>query len=111
MAAGSLNLLIEQGADFSRTLTIESTPGTPLDITGFTFRGKLRREYADANAAASFSFTITNGAGGVVQMTANNAVTSGLPAETLKYDVEMVSGSTVTRILEGDAWVSPEATK
>lgn len=34
MAAGILDLYIEQGASFSRLLTIESAPGVPIDITG-----------------------------------------------------------------------------
>ena len=44
MAAGLLNILVEQGSTFSRTLTVEQTAGVPLNLTGYTFAGKMKRQ-------------------------------------------------------------------
>ena len=80
MAAGQLNILVEQGATFERTLTVESVPGTPLNLTGYAFAGKMKKNFTDANAAATFSFTITNAAAGQVKWALTAQQTAALTA-------------------------------
>jgi hypothetical protein len=112
MAAGLLNILVEQGATFSRTLTVESTPNTPINLTNYTFAGKMRRNLADATAAVSFTLTVSNAAQGQVLWTLTAAQTDALAPQIHRYDIEMTApGGTVTRILEGEAWVSGSATR
>ena len=112
MAAGQLNILIEQGATFSRVLTVETTPSVPLDLTGYTFAGKLKRSYVDANAAATFSITVTNAALGQATWTLTPVQTQSLTPPVLRYDIEMTqtSSGTVTRLLEGEAFISASMT-
>jgi len=112
MAAGLLNILVEQGATFSRILTIESTPGTPLDLTGFTFAGKMKKSYTDATAAATFTITVTNAAAGTATWSLTPAQTQSLVPQTHRYDIEMTNTATgvVTRLLEGEAYVSASMT-
>ena len=110
MAAGQLNILVEQGATFARTLTIESTPGVPLNLTGYTFAGVMKRNFTDANAAATFGLTVANVSLGTVNWTLTSTQTGNLVAQIHRYDIEMTSGSTVTRLLEGEAWVSASTT-
>lgn len=113
MAAGLLNILIEQGATWARTITIYATAEDKLDLTGKTLRGQLRRHLSDATPAASFTFAPkdqnTNTGEVVVSLTATQ--TAALAQQTYRYDFELVDGDTVVRILEGDAKVSGEATK
>ena len=112
MAAGLLNILIEQGATFSRTLTVESSPGTPINLTGYTFAGKMRKNLSDATAAVSFTLSISNAAAGQVLWTLTATQTDSLAPQVHRYDIEMTApGGTVTRILEGEAWVSGSATR
>lgn len=113
MAAGQLNILIEQGATFSRTLTIESTPGVPLNLTGYTFAGQVRRSYTDANAAATFGLTVANVSLGTVNWTMIPLQTQALIPQTYRYDIEMTATSSgaVTRLLEGEAFVSASMTR
>lgn len=113
MAAGQLNILIEQGATFSRTLTVYSTGTTPLNLTGKTLRGQLRRNLTDSAVAGTFTFTLANQGTnpGVATWFLAATDTALLPAQTLRYDVELVDGATVTRILEGEAFVSGEVTR
>jgi len=110
MAAGKLNLVVEQGATFSRTVTV-SNSGTPVNLTGKTLRGKLRRRPTDVAAAADFTTAITNAAGGVFTISLAATTTSGLRAEDHYYDIELVDGATVTRLLEGTVYVSFEVTR
>lgn len=116
--ATTVNLTIEQGADFSRVLTINDSNGTAIDITGYTFASQARLNYGDASAA--FSFTLTpraqTGANvGKVDMTLADSVTAALTlTETTKYkyDVEMDNGSgTKYRLFQGEITMTPEATK
>ncbi len=113
MAAGQLNILVEQGATFTRTLTIESTPGVALNLTGYTFAGKMKRNYTDATAAATFGLTVANVSLGTVNWTLTSTQTDSLAPQVHVYDVEMTATSSgaVTRILEGEAWVSASATR
>lgn len=113
MAAGLLNILIEQGSTFSRNLTIEQTAGNPLNLSGYTLAGKMKRNFTDANAAATFAFTVTNAAAGQATWNLTAAQTDQLAPQVHRYDIELTNTSTgvVTRILEGEAWVSASATR
>lgn len=111
MAAALCNILVEQGATFSKTLTIESSPGTPLNVSAYTFTGAMKRSLVDSQAAATFSFDKTNAATGVVVWTLTAAQTANIAAQVHKYDVNMINSTSgeTTRLLEGDAWVSGSA--
>ena len=111
MAAGKHNILIEQGATFAKTLTIKDATGDPINLTGKTFASKLRRRPTDVNAAGTFTFTVINAALGTVSWTMPATTTAGIVAEPHYYDVEMTEGSTVTRLMEGTAFVNFEVTK
>lgn len=113
MAAGLLNILIEQGATFSRTLTVYSSGTTALNLTGKTLRGQLRKNLADTSPAGTFTFTLADQgtSPGVASWIMSATDTAALTAQTLRYDVELVDGTTVTRILEGEAFVSGEVTR
>ena len=111
MAAGKHNILIEQGATYSKTLTIKDTSGDPVNLTGKTFASKLRRRPTDTNAAATFTFTVLNAAAGTVRWSMPATTTSGIVAEPHYYDLEMTDGATVTRLMEGTAFVPFEVTK
>jgi hypothetical protein len=115
--ANTLNITINQGADFERLLTLKSDAVTTINLTGYTFRGQAREAFDSKNAAFSFVFALKNqttNEGQVDWSLANTALTAlKLSASTnYVYDVEMVSpGGIVTRILEGTATVNPEVTK
>lgn len=111
MAAGKLNILIEQGATFSKTLTIKDSDGLPINLTGKTFRSQIRRRPTDVNPAASFTMAVLNAAAGTVSWQMSATTTSSVVAEPHYYDVEMVEGAVVTRLMEGTAFVNFEVTK
>lgn len=113
----TLNITLEQGADFQALLTIKDDVGATIDLTGYTFRGQGRVTYLDPAPTFSFSFVIRNQVTnkGQVDWTLPNTALVALQLKADKqylYDVEMQSaGGIVTRVLEGVATVSPEATK
>jgi hypothetical protein len=121
--AAQYEISIDQGANFLITLTIKDEVGAPMDLTGFTFRGKIKKSFSDAASVVDFSFNLLNQVTdtGKVEVSLTAIQTASIPApaqgtsRTLAkfvYDIESVDGSGfVRRWLEGDALVSPEVTK
>lgn len=113
MPAANFNILIDQGATFSQTLSLLTIARLPLDLTGFTARSKIRKNYTDEDPLATFTMTIESPAtDGRITMSLSATITASIPATTAVYDVEIESGGgVVTRIMQGKAIISPEATK
>ena len=125
MPAAKYNIVVEQGATFTRTITIKDSNKNPVDLTGWSLRGKIRATQNSASALATFTGTIlnqgTNKGQGTVSLTA--AETSAIPGDTSAstnvlvksyylYDIEAVRPDTsVVRILRGKVTLIPEITK
>lgn len=110
--ATKLDLTVDQGSTFEKTLRFYTAPGVPKDLTGFQFRGQLRVDYSDAAPQGAFTFTVLDPAAGVVNMLLTATETAALEPGKLKYDVEMVRpNATVRRLFQGVVTVTPEVTK
>lgn len=123
MPAGKLNLYIEQGSDFSRILTFKSD-GIPVDLTGSTFSGSIRKTISDASKILDFTCELLNQVvnTGQVKISLTNSQTSQIPlkaqrtakrvTESFAYDIEITwSDGRIERALEGVVEVSPEVTR
>jgi len=91
-----------------------TTPGTItlhrcVDLTGYTARMDLV-----ASGQTKVSLTQTSGitldATGNITITLSATTTAAMAATTYSYDLELVSGATVTRVVEGKATVNPNTT-
>jgi len=106
---GTLNLVIPQGSDFKRELTLKIA-GVAIDITGWSFAAELRAYHGGA-LLAPFVFTIIDAVNGRVDMTLTDVVTAALDAGLWVWDMERTNTvSEVRRLLEGAAEVTPEVT-
>lgn len=105
------DVTIDQGATFQLPFQVLQANGCPLDLGDFTLRGDLRHNFADATASASFTVAVTSESEGEAAAQLGPTVTANLVAAKYLYDIEIVSGSVVTRILSGFATVEPEVTK
>jgi len=110
---GALDLDMYQGATWEYTLTWKLN-GAPVDLSAYSARMMARSSYAAASAVLS----LTNGSGitlggtaGTIVLAASAVTTAGVAAAQYVYDLELVSGGTVTRLVEGYLNVSPEATR
>jgi len=109
------NVEIDQGADWFLNVTYEQPAGTPVNITGYTSALQLRSLPTDATAVLSLStgsgITIT-GASGLVAVHATAAQTRAIDEGIYYYDLEITSQSgIVTRLVQGQAYVSAEVTR
>lgn len=121
MSAGRYDLTIEQGATLSIPMIWQNEDGTAVNLSGYTLAGKIRRKVTDPSALVSFTITVTNAANGAFTVSLTATQTGSLPIsnnqdlgkENLNcvYDIEATTGSTVYRILEGLAIISPQVTK
>lgn len=107
--ARKANLVVDQGSTFTTTITLTDDDGTILNLTGYTGAGQIRKWYTSTNAV-SFSVAIAPTSGEVtLQLSATT--TANMAAGRYVYDVELTTGSTVSRVLEGLITVTPEVTK
>ncbi len=97
MAAGKLNFIAEQNADFAETLAyLESDKITPIDITGATFKMEVREgtgktvvlELSTANGR----IVITDAANGRFSLTALKSIMETLAPNNYKYDLLITLG-------------------
>lgn len=109
LAAGDWDLEIEQGATFSQAF--DCTVDNPaFTWTGFTARAQIRSE-ASANGDLLLDLTdYLSIEGGVVLLDIPASVTATLTRNG-RWDLEMVQGAGVVRLLQGRATISPEVTR
>jgi predicted MFS family arabinose efflux permease len=115
MAAGTLDLSIEQGATYNLVLTWKVN-GVAVNLTNYTARLQARVDVEDTEVVLSLTTSnggITlGGALGTISLDQTATQTTALPAGTYIYDLEMVAGSgTVTRLVQGELVVSAEVTR
>jgi hypothetical protein len=116
MAAAKYNLTIEQGATFKKSVTINNaTTGLVRDLTGYTVRGMVRLSYDDVTPIATFTCIISAPLTGVFTFELSSVITAALDFEVAVYDLELVqtgsSPENVERIMQGNVYLSKEATK
>ena len=121
MTAGRYNITIEQGATYSLPITVSDTiSGSSVlrDLTGYTARMKIKENVADT--AALLELTTENGRividadqatnTGEMSLAIAASVTASLDFDRGVYDLELVNGAVVERLLEGKVIFRKEVT-
>lgn len=110
--AAKANIIIDQGSDFSTTITVTDSGGDVVDLTGYTARGQIRKHYTSSTAVDfDISFGVPRSEG-VVTLSLSNANTTVMEPGRYVYDAELVSASgIISRLVEGIATVTPEVTR
>lgn len=128
MAAGKYHLIIEQGATLNLEIQYKDSAGTAVDLTGYSGKMQIRSDYADNNPTTYITLSsslATDGTGlnfsgsngttpptsGSIGIYISAASSSVFTFDTAKYDLEITSGSVVTRLLQGDVKLQKEVTR
>jgi hypothetical protein len=107
--ATKVNLVVDQGADFTTTITLTNDDGSIFDLTDYSGASQIRKHYTSSNAT-NMSVTL-NGNSGIVTLTMNNSVTAAMTSGRYVYDLELTdSSNVVSRIVEGIVTVTPQVT-
>ena len=110
MAAGTYNFIMEQGATFTRQLTVKEN-NSAMNLSGYSVASLMRSTHDSSTVAGTFTCTISNAAGGIISMSMTPAVRGAIEEGMYLYDMEITSGSgTVTRLIQGEVTVTPEVT-
>jgi len=106
------NIIVDQGTDFSTTITVTDDDGNVTDLTGYTAAGQIRKHYESSDSTA---FTVSFGSprsDGQVTLSLTRTVTANIEAGRYVYDVELTSAAnTRSRLVEGIVTVTPEVTR
>ena len=130
MAAGTYNFTIEQGTTVDFEVQYKDSNLVPINLTGYSGRMQIRSSYADnqpityitlssslapdgtglnfSGSAAKGLKPPTSGSIGVYILAESSSAFNFVKA---KYDLEITSGSTVTRLLQGVITLSKEVTR
>lgn len=120
--SGKYNMSISQGSDFNLEVTLKDSGGSPVDLTGHTFTGQIRKTASDPVIQAPFTFDLVDPVNGRVDVKLSATVSSSISLDksksanrkitTMTYDIESEdSGGNIKRWLEGLVSLSPEVTK
>ena len=111
MSAGIYNFTLNQGATFTRQMTVKEN-NSPLNLTGHTAAMQLRSTYDSATVALSMTAAVINATQGILSISATATATAALEEGIYVYDLELTtSAGVVTRLLQGQVTVSPEVTR
>jgi hypothetical protein len=126
MSAGRYSFVIEQGSTLNLELQYKDANGNPIDLTDYSGKMQIRpsvgsvTEYITLSSSlqpdgTGLNFSGSNGttspASGSIGVYISAISSSLLTFDTGLYDMELYSGSFVTRILEGQVKLSKEITK
>jgi hypothetical protein len=119
VAAGKLDLTIEQGATFRHTLFVKQGEGAnapAADLTSYTARMQIRTEVNSTTVL--IALTTENGRITITPLTGRLDLlisatdTAALAFESGVHDLEIVSsGGEVTRLVQGKVKLSREVTR
>jgi len=111
-----LNIEIYQGDRFSKsfsikTKTTESPDPVPLDLTGLTLKGQIRKTF-DGNNYTEFDITIDDALEGKFTVFLSSRDTQVMKEGGYVYDIEVIEDiDNIFKILVGNIEILPEVTK
>jgi len=128
MASGRYSFTIEQGSTLNFELQYKNATGSAINLSGYSGKMQIKSNYADNSPTiyltlssslqadgTGLNFSGSNGstptASGSIGVFISAATSSLLMFDTALYDLEITSGSIVTRILEGQVKLSKEVTR
>lgn len=115
--AGLYNIVADQGATLSRTITWKDSAKRAINITGYTARMHVRTT-VDASTTlleltTENTYITLGGAAGTVTMSVPASVTANLTPGIHVYDLELIApvSGVVNRLIQGNFVVRPEVTR
>lgn len=107
--ATQYNLPIDAGATFTQEFEYLDAAGDPIDLTGYTATFQIRNTPEDALVLEKTpSITLLTA---VIGVTLSATETADLDRDAYRWGIELSSGSTVIRLIEGYAYVAREIVK
>lgn len=123
--AGVYNPTIEQGATFYQEFQWmvkdkdDDAAYVPVDISGYKLRCQMRSSASSSIVIKQLKADFVNAKEGIFSISLSAEETASLPSfgccwkdyEKYPYDIELVGGNAVIRLIHGVISLSPEVTK
>lgn len=107
--ARKLNIVMDQGSDFTVSFNVTGSDGLPLDMSAYTGSSQMRKNYATSN---STSFDVTLTSNGVVTLHLDSSNTANIVPGRYLYDVEITDVfDNDFRVIEGIVTVTQNITR
>jgi len=126
MAAGKYSFVIEQGATTNFQINWNDESGSAMDLSGYHARMQIRPQVEASDVFISLSSSLSPDGTGI-HLSGSNGITpvqsgsigvyisahssSLLDFGEAFYDLELVNGNSVTRLLEGKVKLSKNVTR
>ena len=105
------NIIIDQDSDYSQQFIAKTDAGVVIDLTNSTLDGMVRKSFA-STTATSFTTAVVSATDGTFTLALTDVQSAALERGRHVYDVRVTDAtSTITRIQEGVATVSPSVTR
>jgi hypothetical protein len=110
-APATQDLTITRGDTETVVLTLTSDGTTPINVTGRTYTAQIRTTPDIAVISASFTCTVTNGAGGVVTCVLSPAASALLSPGYYYWDLQENASGAISTLLSGMVTVLADVTR
>ena len=97
-----VNLTMFSGADFNTTFTIRTSAGSSIDFTNYTGRSNMKKSAIGTANTFGVSLGDTDGK---ITLSMGSTVTRSLSEGRYLYDINVSSGSTFFKVIEGNVLV------
>ena len=105
------NLFVDQGSDFSITVSLTDATDSALNLSNNTFLAQVRKSHGSNTVKATFN-TSNDGVGGNLTMNLTDIQTAALESGRYVYDVLQTDASgDKKRLMEGQLIVTPSVSR
>jgi hypothetical protein len=127
MAAGKYSFIIEQGATTNFQINWTDDAGAPIDLTGYQARMQVRPAVESTDIIIALSSSLSDTCGTGIHLSGSNDITplqsgsigiyisaqssSLLNFNEAFYDLELIKGCEVLRLVEGKVKLSKNVTR
>lgn len=109
MLTGNLSYTIYQGQDWCETVYIQDGNNIPVQLSGYTFSGIIKRGYGVSGYIGLMDCSVTSGATGYLHLSISATGTAAIPATWGVYSVRAYqSGVFIEEFLKGNFYVYPD---
>ena len=105
------NIFIDQGATFTTTVTVTDSSGSAVNLSGYSVAAQIRKSH-QSTSSVDFTASVSDASSGEITISLTPTQTAALEAGRFVYDVVITaSGGTKTRVVEGQAIITPGVTR
>lgn len=105
--ASKSNINIDQGSDFSTSISISDDNGDPKDLTGYTCKSQIRKSYTSLTAV-DFTINYDQASSGTFGLSLSSNTSANMAAGRYVYDIIVIDPEhIITRVVEGIVTINP----